>query len=45
MLEQEAINQLLPEIAMAHYPTKVIMHLEPVKTGVGLPKFSPELMH
>src|SRR5882724_5938751 len=33
MLEQEAINQLPPKIAMAQYPTKVIMHLEPVKTG------------
>src|SRR5882724_11046805 len=33
MLEQEAIDQLLPEISMAQYPTKVIMHLEPVKTG------------
>src|SRR5882724_7162971 len=33
MLEQEAIDQLLPEISMAQYPTKVIMHLEPVKIG------------
>ena len=33
MLEQEAIDQLPPKIAMAWYPTKVIMHLEPVKTG------------
>src|SRR5882724_5461624 len=27
MLEQEAINQLPPKIAMAQYPTNVIMHL------------------
>ena len=33
MLEKEAIDQPPPEIAMALYPTKVIMHLEPVKTG------------
>src|SRR5882724_4299728 len=33
MLEQESINQQPLEIPMAQYPTKVIMHLEPVKTG------------
>src|SRR5882724_8700174 len=33
MLEQEAIDQPPPKIAVAWYPTKVIMHLEPVKTG------------
>ena len=33
MLEQEAIEQPPPKIAMAWYPTKVIIHLEPVKTG------------
>jgi len=33
MLEQEAIDQLLHEIAVAQYPTKVIMHSELVETG------------
>jgi len=33
MLEQKAIDQLPPEIAMAQYPTKVNVHSELVKTG------------
>ena len=30
---QEAIDQPPPKIDMAWYPIKVIVHLEPVKTG------------